>query len=81
MSNDQSEVTFGLSPERMAQLLACRPEEGHKPAVVQTLTPKERNRLAQARWRAAHPELARERTLQSMRRRRLKMKANGEKVR
>lgn len=81
MSTD--EVTFGLSPDRIKELLACRPAEGRAPMKPATppMTKKERNRLSQAKWRKENPELARQRTRDCMRRRRATMRANGEKVR
>lgn len=84
-----SDVTFGLSPERMKQLLECKAEVGfahqkHTPkAFVYTPKPKaeglrvkERSAsaIAQAKWRAKNPDLHRRRVREAMRRLRARRK-------
>jgi hypothetical protein len=96
---------FGLSPDRVRQLLECKPAEGYKmprwedkvkaakpspkPKAVKAktgrvviMTPQAiKNREAQAKWRAANRELHRQRVYACMKKRREKMKVNGEKLR
>jgi hypothetical protein len=101
---------FGLSPDRVRQLLECKPADGYKmprwedkvkaakpaskpkankPKAVKAktgrvviMTPQAiKNREAQAKWRAANRELHRQRVYACMKKRREKMKANGEKLR
>ena len=88
------EPNFGLSADRIRQLLECKPAEGYKmprwedkvkatkPKRVLKMT-KEAiyNRIASAKWRAANRELHRKRVSACMKKRREKMKVNGEKVR
>ena len=88
------EPNFGLSADRIRQLLECKPAEGYKmprwedkvkatkPKRVLKMTKQAiYNRIASAKWRAANRELHRKRVSACMKKRREKMKVNGEKVR
>lgn len=84
-----TELTFGLSPQRIKELLACLPAkaEAYDPSTLigVHLSKAEWKRVRSRRnvieWRERNLELSRQRVRDHMRKRRAEQKARGEVVR